>query len=128
MELSTSQPGDDIRRRTFEFACRVVDLSKALQGSAGVARAVVPQLIACATSVAAMLEEARAAESRRDFISKCAIGLKECREAHVRLRICHACRLGPEADVEALCGEANQLVSIITAIIRNTKRNALRHS
>ena len=75
-----------------------------------------------------MLEEARAAESRRDFISKCAVALKECREAHVRLRICRDSLLGPESEVGALCQEANELVAIITAIIRNTRRNAARRS
>jgi four helix bundle protein len=46
--------------------------------------------------MASMLEEARAAESRRDFISKCSIGLKECREAWTRLRIVAACRIGDQ--------------------------------
>ena len=121
-----SEAGDDIRRRTFQFACRVVALCKVLHATPGVARVLVPQLINCATSVAAMLEEARAAESRRDFMSKCAISLKECREAHVRLRICRDSQLGPNAETNALCQEANELIAIITAIIRNTRRNAAR--
>ena len=122
----TFDDGEDIRRRTFQFACRVVALCKALHAMPGVARVLVPQLISCSTSVAAMLEEARAAESRKDFMSKCAIGLKECREAHVRLRICRESRLGPETETHALCQEANELIAIITAIIRNTRRNAAR--
>jgi four helix bundle protein len=119
-------PGEDIRERTFLFACRVVGLCKVLYSS-GVGRILVPQLIACSTSVAAMLEEARAAESHRDFVSKCTIGLKECREAHVRLRICHESKLGPAEETEALCQEADELVAVITAITRNAKRNADRH-
>jgi four helix bundle protein len=118
--------GDDIRRRTFRFACRVVALCKTLESAPGVGRVLAPQLVSCSTSVAAMLEEARAAESRRDFISKCAVGLKECREAHVRLRICRESQLGPAAETDALCQEANELISIVTAIIRNTRRNAPR--
>lgn len=84
----------------------------------------VPQIVNCSTSVAGMIEEARAAESRRDFISKCSIGLKECRESLVRLRVCVACRLGPHDEAHALAREANELVAIIGAIIRNTRRNA----
>ena len=83
-----------------------------------------PQLVNCSTSVAGMLEEARAGESDRDFISKCSIGLKECREAHVRLRICVACGLGPREHAAALVSEAGQLVAIIATIIRNKRRNA----
>lgn len=71
-----------------------------------------------------MLEEARAAESRRDFISKCSIALKESREALVRLRICLATVIGPPEEAAALAKEADELVGILTAIVRNTRRNA----
>jgi four helix bundle protein len=68
-----------------------------------------------------MLEEARAAESRRDFISKCSIALKESREAHVRLRMHEACAVGPLPEASALRAEAQEIVSIIGAIVRNTR-------
>ena len=84
----------------------------------------VPQLVNCSTSVAAMLEEARAAESRRNFVSKCCIALKESREAHVRLNVLQAYRIGPADEVAMLIAEANCLVSILSAIVRNTRRNA----
>jgi len=83
----------------------------------------VPQLLACSLSFATMLEEARAAESKADFMSKCAIGLKECREAWTRLRVCATCSIGPHDEVVALVQEANALIAIVTAIIRNTRRN-----
>jgi four helix bundle protein len=88
------ESGQDIRDRTFAFACRVVNFCGELYKAGGISRMMVPQLLNCSTSVAGMLEEARAAESDRDFISKCLIGLKECRESRVRLRICVAARLG----------------------------------
>ena len=71
-----------------------------------------------------MLEEARAAESRRDFISKSTIGLKEARECLVRLRICLRTHWGGPEEAKALVSEANELVAILTAIVRNTRRNA----
>ena len=83
-----------------------------------------PQLISCSTSVAAILEEARGAESRRDFISKCSIGLKEARESHVRLRVCYRTSLGPREDAAPLVDEARQIASILGAIVRNSRRNA----
>src|SRR6184192_4058267 len=83
----------------------------------------VPQLLACSMSFAAMLEEARAAESDKDFISKCSIGLKECRESWTRLRVCVTCKLGPPAEARELVQEGNELIAIVTAIIRNKRRN-----
>jgi four helix bundle protein len=82
------------------------------------------QLVNCSTSTAAMLEEARGAESRRDFISKCSIGLKEVRESHVRLRVCYRCSLGPREQSKRLIDEAQQIAAIVGAIVRNTRRNA----
>jgi len=60
----------------------------------------------------------------RDFISKCCIGLKEGREAHVRLRLCEANGIGPTEEARALRIESNEIVSILGAIVRNTRRNA----
>ena len=88
---SAYENGQDIRDRAFTFACRVVRFCQKLYDSGGVGRMMVPQLINCSTSLPSMLEEARAAESRRDFISKCTIGLKEARESWTRLRVCEAC-------------------------------------
>ena len=116
--------GQDVRDRAFAFACRVVRFCQTLYDSGGVGRMMVPQLINCSTSLPSMLEEARAAESRRDFISKCSIGLKESREAWTRLRVCEACRLGPRNEVRELVQEASELISIVGAIVRNTRRNA----
>jgi four helix bundle protein len=115
--------GQDIRDRTFAFACRIVKFCEQVYATGGVARMMAPQLLSCGTSVAAMLEEARAAESDRDFISKCSIGLKEAREAHVRLRLHEACRIGPASEAVALREEANALVSIIGTIVRNKRAN-----
>src|SRR5712672_481143 len=59
---------------------RSLILSK-LYENGGVSRLLVAQLIACSSATATMLEEAKAAESDADFISKCCISLKECRES-----------------------------------------------
>ena len=124
--LSRFEDGQDIRDRTFAFACRVVKFCESVYASGGVGRIMVPQLEDCASSSATMLEEARAAESTRDFISKCSISLKESRESWTRLRVYHACRIGPESEAGDLVREANELISIVTAIIRNTRRNAAK--
>jgi four helix bundle protein len=127
-DVPTYAGGQDIRERAFEFACRVVSFCEKLWEGGGVGRVMAPQLVSCSTSMAAMLEEARAAESRRDFISKCSISLKEARESHLRLRICGRCKMGPPEEAHLLIDEANALVSIVSAIVRNTRRNASREA
>jgi four helix bundle protein len=116
--------GQNIRDRAGAFASRVVRCCERWNRDGGVGRIMAPQLVKCATSVAGMLEEARAAESRRDFISKCCIALKECREAHRRLQIAEGSKVEPLHEAQALRSEAGELVAIISAIVRNTKRNS----
>jgi four helix bundle protein len=117
------EDGQDIRDRTFEYACRVVKFCEAVFQAGGVGRMLAPQLANCSTSTAAMLEEARAAESDADCISKCSVSLKECRESWMRMRVFHRCRIGPRDEAAFLVKEGNELVSIITSIIRNKRRN-----
>jgi len=114
--------GQDIRDRAFQFACRVVKFCERVYAAGGVGRMMVPQLVSSSTAPTGMLEEARAAESRRDFISKCCIGLKELRESWGRLRVMEACGIGPSDTARELVREANELVSIVTAIVRNTRQ------
>jgi len=98
--------------------------AKVLYSEGGIARAMALQLLRAGTALYPMLEEASAAESTRDFISKCNIGLKEVREAHGRLRFHEACGIGPELEARALRAEADELISIVTVIVRNTRTRA----
>jgi four helix bundle protein len=119
----TFENGQDIRDRTFAFGCDVARFCELLNRRGGNARVLAPQLLRCSTAVASMLEEAKAAESRADFLSKCAVGLKEARESLVRLRMCRALGYGPGSAAVTLMREADQIVAIITAIMRNTRRS-----
>ena len=116
--------GEDIRDRSFRFACRIVELCKRLLRDGDVARILAPQLLRCGTSIGANLEEARGGESRRDFLSKCRISLKEARESAYRLRILVATKVGPADEAADLTAEASEIAAILGAIVRNTRRNA----
>ena len=78
----------DIRERTFEFAVRIIRLCHELDKKPGVSRNVSRQLLNAGTSVGANAEEAQAAQSKPDFISKNSIALKEGRgRYHVREKV-----------------------------------------
>ena len=119
----TFEDGQNIRDRAFEYACRIVRFCQLSSDAGGVGRLMVPQLLSCSLSFAAMLEEARGAESDADFISKCSISLKECRESWTRLRVCTRCRIGPQLDARELVQEGNELIAVVTTIIKNKRRN-----
>jgi four helix bundle protein len=111
----------DIEHRTFRFACAIVRFSDGL-GGLGTHRILGTQLLKAGTSIGANLEEARAAQSRADFVTKCHIALKEARETLYWLRLLDACAKRPLAGVKELIDEANQLVAIITVITRKAKQ------
>ena len=89
----------------------------------GVGRVLAPQSVRCGTSIGANLEEARSGESRRDFVSKCSIALKEARESPFRLRIAERCQLGPTGKAASLAQEAAELAAILGAIVGNARRS-----
>jgi len=118
--------GQNVRDRAFEFACQIVGYCDDLMKRGGVGRVLAPQMLRCGTSIGANLEEARGGESRRDFISKCSIALKEARESAFRLRVADRCAIGTGATAAALAKEAGELAAILGAIVHNARRNARR--
>jgi len=78
------------------------------------------QLVRSGTSPAANCAEARGAESRRDFVHKMQICLKELRETLVWLRFARRVG-GREVDVTGLEHECNQLVSIFVQSVKTAR-------
>jgi four helix bundle protein len=110
----------DIYPRVFEFACSVVRLHRAMVKRPGADRIAANQLLRAGTSVGANLEEARGGQSRADFVAKARISLKEAREAHYWLRLAEATDMVPVAEIHPLVKEANEIVAVLTTIIKNT--------
>lgn len=113
----------DIVDRTFNFAVKIVSLSGRLDERPGVGRVMMGQIPRAGTSIPANIEEAQAAQSKADFISKMSIALKEARETHLRLRLLVTANLIPNAELHPLIVESEELKRIIGAIIVSTKRN-----
>jgi len=116
----------DIRERAFEFAVRIVKLCKYLEKHSSVGRTLISQLLDAGTSVGANLEEAKAGQSKADFIHKNAVSLKEARESNFWLRLILATEefdASVKKGVEELKDESLELANIIGKIIVTTKAN-----
>lgn len=114
---------ENIQDRTFEFACRIVNLYQHLTSENWKNDALSRQLVRSGTSIGANLEEANAAQSRADFISKCQIALKEARETYYWLRLFKKTEVISEEKVSDLLKESNEIIAILTTIVKNTKLN-----
>jgi len=81
------------------------------------------QILRAGTSVPANIEEAQAAQSKADFISKMSIALKEARETHLRLRLLLKAEVFAKERLEPVLKEADEIKRILGAIIVSAKRN-----
>ena len=112
----------DIVIRTFNFAVTVIQLCVKLDERPGAGRVLMSQILRAGTSVPSNVEEAQAAQSKADFVSKMSIALKEARETHLRLRLLVPAKVVPPNDLNPLIQEADEIKRVIGAIIVSTKR------
>ena len=71
-----------IKTKSYQFSLRIIKLYKHLVDEK---REFVlsKQILRCGTSIGANIEEASGAQSKKDFIAKFHISLKEAKEVHV---------------------------------------------
>ena len=118
--------GDDIEERLIDFAVAVVNLvMKVPHNKLG--EHFVNQLGRSGTSPAAHYAESRGSESNKDFVHKLKLCLKELNESRVWLKIVHRSKMIPDAEIEPVLNECDQLCRIINASIR-TATGGTHHS
>lgn len=112
--------GDNIAARLLDFGAAVVRLLPSLPDNR-TGRHVGDQLLRAATSGGSNYEEARSAQSRRDFVHKVSLSAKEVRESHYWLGLIQRSDLAPKADVTPLLEEANELVAILSSSAKTAR-------
>jgi len=112
----------DLEDRLVEFASSVISLTESLpQSRAG--SHIAAQLLRSGTSPAPNYGEAEAAESRKDFLHKMGICLKELRESRVWLRIIARRSLLNEEELTSVLSETEELIRIFKASIMTARKN-----
>ncbi|MGO9923590.1 MAG: four helix bundle protein [Isosphaeraceae bacterium] len=120
---TTRRDNDALEDRLLDFAAGCGTAVDALPETR-MGRRVAAQLVRCGTSAAPNYAEARAAESRNDFVHKLGIALKELRETRVWLLLCAKCDLLPPSMLAPLADECTQLMNILGKSIVTAKANA----
>ena len=110
----------DIKERTFRFAVDVVRFISGLpRDTAGYALG--RQLIRSGTSVGANVEEAAGGWTKKEFINSMNVAKREARETLFWLRVIKEAALVSEQKVSAVLIERNELVSILTTIVKRAE-------
>lgn len=113
----------NLEERLIEFTISVLSIAhKTTKTYSGIHLA--KQLVRSGTSVSLNYGEAQSGESRKDFIHKMKIILKELRETSVCLRIIKRIEACNEVSrIESALKENNELISIIVKSIQTAQRN-----
>ncbi len=108
-----------VRKKSYAFALVVIKLCKELNDEKEFVLS--KQLLRSGTSIGANVEEALAAQSRRDFISKMGIASKEARETIYWLRLIRDAGLAKAAGMSDVLNEAEALSRMLASIVKTTK-------
>ncbi|UPT71237.1 MAG: four helix bundle protein [Flavobacterium sp. JAD_PAG50586_2] len=107
-----------IAKKTFDFALLSISLYVKLKKENEYI--ISKQIVRSGTSIGANVEEAIAAQSRKDFINKLSIASKEARETKYWLRLLDKSEI-TKIEVKDYLIEIEHIINIITKIIKTSK-------
>lgn len=102
---------------SFDFSLQIIELYKILVEKKEYVLA--RQLLKSGTSIGANVEEAIAAQSKKDFISKMAFASKEARESRYWLRLLDKSKL-VELDYSSYLNSIEHIINSITKIVKTS--------
>ncbi|MEZ4911036.1 MAG: four helix bundle protein [Saprospiraceae bacterium] len=110
-----------IMLKSYNFALRIVKLYKFLSIEKK-EFVLSKQLLRSGTSIGANIEEADAGQSKRDFIAKMQISLKEAKECHYWIRLLRDSDFLDEKMAASFITDCNEIIAILTSILKSAKQ------
>ena len=113
----------DLEERLIDFSVLIIEIVNEMTNTKA-GNHLSGQLVRSGTSVSLNYGEAQSGESRKDFIHKMKIVLKELRETFICLKIIHRTNLYKnEEKIERAKLENNELISIFVRSIETARNN-----
>lgn len=109
-----------IQQKSFTFSLEIISLYKQLisQNEYVLSK----QMLRSGTSIGANIEEASAAQSKKDFIAKMSISSKEARETLYWLRLLNESKI-TSIDISSHLKNCTEIINILTAIVKTSQQN-----
>lgn len=117
---SAKGPDSPLKEKSMDFAVRIVALSRALREECR-EYAIADQILRSGTGIGANLSEAFFAASKREFLSKCKIALKECAETRFWLDLSVRSGLFPASRLSELRDSCGELLKMLAATCKTTE-------
>ncbi|PJA96507.1 MAG: four helix bundle protein [Ignavibacteriales bacterium CG_4_9_14_3_um_filter_34_10] len=109
--------------KSFKFAIRIIKFYKILIERENKYYPLFKQLLRSGTSIGANITEAQSAPSKKDFINKLNIGLKEANETKYWIELLKETELINEKEYLSVLNDCTELIKLLTSIIKTSKEN-----
>ncbi|MCK4642903.1 four helix bundle protein [bacterium] len=106
--------------KAFEFAIDIVETYKKLSSKGE--HVLSKQLLKCGTSIGANIKESVHGQSKKDFLSKINIALKEASETEYWLELLIETKYLDRKHHALLLNKCKELNRLLTSIVRSTKQ------
>ncbi len=110
-------------QKAFGFSIRIVKLFKYLLLKDKSYEPLYKQLLRSGTSIGANISEAQSAPSKKDFINKLSISLKESRESEYWIRIFKEAEIINQLEHDSLINDCDELERLLTSSIKTARDN-----
>ena len=109
-----------LKTKSFDFAVRIIKLYKFLKTSYAEYE-LSQQLLRSGTGIGALVKEAEHAESRKDFLHKLNIGLKEANECVYWVDLLYATEYITKRMYDSMSKDVIELLKMLISSVRTTK-------
>lgn len=113
--------GSVLNNKSFTFSVIIVKFYKYLIQRDKSYEPIYKQLLRSGTSVGANISEAQSAATKKDFINKLSISLKEARESHYWLKLLNETKIITKQEFESLDKDCDKLERLLTSSIKTAK-------
>lgn len=110
-----------VKNKSFEFAIKIVYLYKELVKKNEFVLS--KQLLRAGTSIGANIREAEFAQSKKDFINKISIGLKEANETDYWIDLLHETEFLSKDQYLNFKSQIQELIKLLVSIVKTSKNN-----
>lgn len=117
-----NERGNPVREQSYSFALSTVKFCRKLMNEQK-EYVMSRQLLRSGTSIGANIEEAIHAQSRKDFINKMSISLKEAFESRYWIRLVGDSGFASLEEISELLYKINAIIALLTSIIKTTRSN-----
>ena len=86
------------------------------------------QMLRSGTSIGANIAEAQYGSSRKDFLAKLYIALRECAETLYWLELLHSCGYFTQAEYQSLYADCDELRKLLSSITKSVRESPIPNS